>query len=465
MTCTVTRLSSAKTSAIELGKVTIPPDAEVGYALVGSEIGEPACCCRLTRSMQGLCWIGQVRSQRRRIGQQGASIMSLQGSQKLAILLCKFNDSSTIEPNPSCFYRDLFVKRGTGGLNDYWIAASLGAINLDGSEVFGWKTLDITREEFVAAHVGRWDKIKGAIDQFTEVDTSKFNAVVALFNVDVTDAGAGGGVLAGPAEANVTFLAHETGHLFGLEHSFDHSTRIAEPSWPSAPGEYFDRHDVMSAMRVDRDSTHRFSPRGPLLNVANLDRMGWLPASRVWNPWRNSSDRYDVDIVALEHSDIEGYLAARAGGWIAEFRMPDGFDGGLRRPAVLFHDETANPNSCIIASDPVNNIHEWQPGQVHGNPTFFNRFGGTLATVVSFDLPRRTARLRVQVRATRPPFVGLEEIFGLGIGHLARDGAILVLRDGKIVPLPVPGPELRSIVRGHLLDILREGIGGNIDDI
>jgi len=30
---------------------------------------------------------------------------------------------------------DLFVKCGTGGLNDYWSDASLGSINLDGTEI------------------------------------------------------------------------------------------------------------------------------------------------------------------------------------------------------------------------------------------------------------------------------------------------------------------------------------------
>jgi hypothetical protein len=390
--------------------------------------------------------------------------MLRQGPQKLAILLCKFRDNERTEPNPVSFYEDLFIKRGTGGLNDYWEAASLGAINLDGSQVFGWKTLDVKRADFLAAHPGRWDKIKGAIDEFTDVDTSQFAAVVALFNVDVTDGGSAGGVLGGPLDANVTFLAHETGHLFGLEHSFDHSARVLVPEWPSAPGEYYDRHDIMSAMNVDSDAGHRFSPRGPLLNVANLDRMGWLPAARIWQSMKNSSHSYEVDIVALEHPEVAGYLAARAGAWIAEFRIPSSFDGGLMRPAILFHNESANPNSAIIASDAVNNVHEWQPGQVYGNTLIFGRYGGTLATVVSFDLQSKTARLRVQVKATRPPFVEPEVIFGLGQLH---HGFILVLKDGRIVPIPMPGPEpivanLRTIVRGQLLDLLKDDLTGNM---
>jgi hypothetical protein len=393
--------------------------------------------------------------------------MSLQGAQKLAILLCKFSDSAETETNPESFYEDLFTKRGTGGLNDYWIAASLGAINLDGSQVFGWKTLETTRAAFLSAHPGRGDKVRGAIDAF-QLDQTQYVAFVAIFNADMTDGGTEPPrfVLANwPGDVNVTFLAHETGHVFGLEHSFDHSTRKLDPSYQE--GEYYDRHDIMSTWNVDGDTGHRFSPRGPLLNVANLDRLGWLPAARVWHAMKNSSHSYEVDIVALEHPEVAGYLAAQAGGWIAEFRMPDGFDGGLARPAVLFHDESANPNSYIIASDSVNNIHEWQPGQVHGNSLIFDRFGGTRTTVVSFDLQKKTARLRIQVKATKPPFIDPAEIFGIGIGQLPRHGVILVLKNGKIIPIPVPGPEpilrdLRAIIRSHVLDILKEDPGANI---
>jgi hypothetical protein len=387
--------------------------------------------------------------------------MSLKGSQKLAILLCKFSDDTESEPNPKSFYQDMFVERGGGGLNDYWIAASLGSINLDGSHVFGWKTLDIGRSDFLAANPSRRDKINGAINAFG-TDASKFAAVVAMFNVDVTDGGAtgaGGGVLAQPQDANLTFLGHETGHVFGLEHSFDTSARIAVPQWPSAPGEYFDRQDIMSAKSVDSDTGHRFSPRGPLLNAANLDRMGWLPAARVWRPMENSSHSYDVDIVALEHPEAVGYLAAKTGGWIIEFRMADGFDSGLARPAILVHRASANPNSYIIASDAENNNHEWQPGQVIGSRRLFDLSGGTLVNVVSFDLQRKTARLRVQVKALKAPFADPDAIFGLGIGELVRDGILLILKDGKIVPVPSPQPDLRDMVRSELIELFKRDAG------
>jgi hypothetical protein len=362
--------------------------------------------------------------------------MALQGSQPLAVLLCKFADTPEIEPQPTSYYQDLVSNRGTGGLNDYWADASMGAIDLDGSMVFGWKVLGSTRSNFLAAHPGRWDKIKGAIDAFSEVDTSRFKAVVAVFNVDVTDGGAQGGVLAQPGDANATFLGHETGHLFGLEHSFDASVRLLE-TW-SAPGEYFDRHDLMSAMNVHADTGHRFSPRGPLLNIPNLDRMGWLPPARVWSSSSpNSSSSFDVDIVALGHPEVDGFLAAHVGNAWIEFRVQDRWDRGLPYPTVLIH-RAAEPNSYLVPSDAANNVSEWQPGQVFGpDPLDFTINGGTRVTIVSFDLQRPSARIRVQIRATRRFQTGPSRFIG---GVESGGGGILIMPSGKIVPVPPRSP-------------------------
>jgi len=77
--------------------------------------------------------------------------MGLTGNQKFAVLLCKFSDNSNVEPYTPDFYRQLIAERGTGGLNDYWIAASQGSINLDGTDIFGWRTVQQQQADFLAA--------------------------------------------------------------------------------------------------------------------------------------------------------------------------------------------------------------------------------------------------------------------------------------------------------------------------
>ncbi len=361
--------------------------------------------------------------------------MSLNGSQKLAVFLCKFSDNSNVEPHPADFYNELFAQRGSGGLNDYWIAASQGAINLDGTEIFGWRALKEKQADFVKAKPGRWDKVKGAIDAFPEVDTSKYAGVVAMFNVDVGDSGTQGGVLASPSAMSVTFLGHETGHVFGLEHSFDQSDR-KDADW-SAPGEYFDSYDIMSAMNVYSTFHQKFGECGPLLCAANLDRMGWLPASRVWSlNGGNSSGSDEFDIVSMSHPETPGYLAAKVGGVYAEFRTKENWDESIPRPSVLIH-QMVDPNAVVIASDNHNYINDWQPGQMYGvSDLEMAIHGGIQIRIKSFDLQANKARIAVRVGASRPYVVGP----GLVFGGVASDGGGWLILNGKIVRIPPRSP-------------------------
>jgi hypothetical protein len=366
--------------------------------------------------------------------------MSQMGSQKFAVFLCKFSDNSNVEPQPVDFYNELFALRGTGGLNDYWMAASQGAINLDGTEVFGWRTLNEKQADFLKAKPGRWDKIKGGIDGFPEVDASKYAGVVTMFNVDVGDAGMGdsgtqGGVLASPGAMSVTFLGHETGHVFGLEHSFDESDR-KDVSW-SAPGEYFDMYDIMSAMNVYSTFQQKFHESGPLLCAANLDRMGWLPASRVWSPPTGHSSWSDeFDIVSMSHPEIPGYLASHIGSVYVEFRTQESWDESIWRAGVLLH-HMVDPNAVVIASDKLNYINDWQPGQMYGPSDLEMAFrGGIQIRIKSFDVLAKKARIAVRVAASRPIVAGPGQVFG----GVAFDGGGLLILNGKIVRIPPYSP-------------------------
>jgi hypothetical protein len=370
--------------------------------------------------------------------------MGPSGSQKLAVLLCKFSDASAVEEHPTSYYQDLIERVGTGGLADYWSDASLKNIDLQGSRVFGWKVIDSKHDDFVNTHPGRWDKIRGAIDAFPEVTTSSYVGVVAVFNVGVGDsAKANSGVLCGPGDTTVTFLAHETGHIFGLEHSFDTSSRRDAP-W-SAPGEYFDMDDIMSAMNVNSDVGSPFSPRGPLLAAPNLDRIGWLDPDRVWTPaFASSSSVNQVDLASLGHPEVAGYLAAKIGSLYVEFRTADGWDSRIPHSAVLIHT-MRDPNAVVIASDPSNYVNDWQPGQTYGpSPVELAIHGGTVVHVDSFDLQAKTARITVTHQARPIIAEGPGQIFG-GVAQ-GGDGLIL-LPSGKVVHVPPRSPVLAVLDR------------------
>jgi hypothetical protein len=373
--------------------------------------------------------------------------MPLSGSQKIAVLLCKFTDSPTDEP----FGRHVFVDmlaRGTGGLNDYWRDVSRGHIDLDGSEVFGWATVGQPKADFLAAHPSRDSKIQGAVQAFPGVDFSRFRFIVSVYAEVVHDAGAAGwGVLADPLSTSLTFFAHETGHKFGLEHSFDTSSRQAE-SW-SAPGEYYDAHDIMSAMGVHAHHTRPLSPAGPGLNMANVDRMGWLESSRLWTPaLANSSHRYTFELASASVPSQPGFLAANILAQYIEFRTRDGWDAGIPRSAVLVHT-MREPNSVVGAYDEANHLVEWQPGMVIG-PSLaqFNASGGVRVTIESFDEVARTAQFSVSVRAVRRPVAGPSRILG---GVAVDGGGIEILPGGTIVPVPPRGDLVSAVAHWQMI--------------
>jgi hypothetical protein len=383
--------------------------------------------------------------------------MPPKGSQKLAVLLCKFRDSVNVESQSEDFFKDLFISRGSGGLNDYWSDASLGSINLDGTEVFNWRTIDQNRDDYISDRPDRASKIQGAVDAHG-VDRSNYAGIVALFNVDPGDSGAAGGVLGGPNNDNVTFLAHETGHLFGLSHSYDQSTRKTN-TW-SAPGEYWDRHDIMSAMNVHSHIHARFGQRGPLLCTANLDYMEWLPSSRVWREPITSSFSECIDLVPLGHPEIPGYLAAKIAGYHIEFRTRDRWDAGIPRATVLIHSMFGG-NAVVMASDKANWVNDWQAGQSFGpSQAQVTISGGVRISIADIDLSRGKARVCITRTAQKMEGV-------LFLGAIAVGDGWVLLKD-VLFRVPPKGGPLRELLESavHLSPraAIEEHLGRGLSD-
>jgi hypothetical protein len=197
----------------------------------------------------------------------------------------------------------------------------------------------------------------------------------------------------------------------------------------------------MSAMNVDNTFNARFGQQGPLLCAANLYHMDWLPAARTWaSAHTNSSYQDEFDLVSLGHPEIPGYLAAIVNGKFIEFRTMDGWDAGIPRPAVLIHS-LSGTNAVVMASDKVNFVNDWQPGQTFGpSNVVMAVIGGTRITVVSFDLQAKKARIRVEVQAKRQDAEGVQIFGDIAVG----DGWIL-LKD-VLYRVPPKGGPLRVLL-------------------
>lgn len=144
-------------------------------------------------------------------------------------------------------------------------------------------------------------------------------------------------------------------------------------------------------------SDSEFTSIGPGLNAWNMRSRGWLDESRVW---KSSGIAYDETITLRPHvrRDLPGYLAAELMGFLIEFRVKEGWDAGIPRPAVLVHrfddvqsylmrGNSGSPD--LIAGD---SFGDPDPGPQPPSPSSnFKR-----VDVLSIDAPAQQATIRLR---------------------------------------------------------------------
>lgn len=116
----------------------------------------------------------------------------VKGAQKFAVLLCSFKDFTSPRRRLREFFEDLFVNDSEDGLVRYWRNASHENISLTGSQVFGWRKLPQSLDEFIAIP-NRIDRIRIAAEFFANqkddpVDFRSFTGIIVVTdqNVDLT---------------------------------------------------------------------------------------------------------------------------------------------------------------------------------------------------------------------------------------------------------------------------------------
>ena len=268
------------------------------------------------------------------------------GSVKWSILLCRFTDGGAV-PHDVNFYSDMFLNLGAGGLADYWDDTSYGGINLHGSDVRGWYNMNITLAQGQA--LDRWGRVDACVNAAKNAPSNAYQvpsgnrvAVITFPAIDMF--GWNGGAFL-PHDIDVGGMAHEVGHGVSLNHSFSDDPNYRNADW-AAIGEYDDPWDVMSWGNAFRVPTVRFGD-GPVgLNGFHLDRMGWLPRSRIFTFGSDGVATRTMTLAALDHPEAPGHMLIRVPFdpsdlnryYTIELRRKTNWDGGIPADIVLIHE-------------------------------------------------------------------------------------------------------------------------------
>jgi len=280
---------------------------------------------------------------------EAANDRPFRGSVGVSVLLCKYSDSPT-PPKTRDFYDRLSVRSGTGAHADYWEDVSYGSINMNGSAVRGWYTIDKTIAQSQAyGGGGPSDRIKKFTDCRDKAAAEGYSipadhVTVAITSPGIDTFGFGGGAFLGDG-ADAGVMAHEVGHGMNLNHSFSDDPAYQNATW-SAIGEYDDQWDVMSYANVFSTNIGEYGFGGPGPNAYHRDRMGWLARNKIYRFGADARTDRTITLGALNRKDVAGYHMIRIPFdvnnpyryFTIEYRMNENWDSGFPNDIVLIHE-------------------------------------------------------------------------------------------------------------------------------
>src|SRR5215471_13264632 len=172
---------------------------------------------------------------------------------KWAILLLRFNNEQSLSDAapPFSFYEKLFTGKGAGTLNvpAFFADVSHGQLDLSGSQVFDWMTINANRSDYVGnilnkdVPAGKFNRnglmvLGNRTALVNGVPLGAYDGIVYSFAGTIDLFGVTGGMAAVCDTASLwpSLLGQEMGHGYGLDHSRADGSQA----------EYMDIWDIMS---------------------------------------------------------------------------------------------------------------------------------------------------------------------------------------------------------------------------
>jgi hypothetical protein len=310
------------------------------------------------------------------------------GPQPWVSILCKFSDYED-EPKNLAYFEGMY-STSYPGLDHYWQEQSYGLANLEGSGAFGWYVLPHPRAYYLPG--GNLDWWTAAADCTAvadpEVNFAPYVGINLMFNAVLDCCAWGGGwyaCLDGVCQTwrmtweppwgyeNIGVIAHETGHGFGLPHSYWDPNAVYDNQW-----------DVMSDVwsNGNRGGNHPiYGTMGQHTVSYHKDLLGWIDESQMATIGTGEKRRINIERLALPQND--GYLGVRilvndspAHFLTVEARQLAGYDAWLPRQtgwnqAVVLHDIHISDGmpARVIDIDQNGNTGDagaiWLPGETY----------------------------------------------------------------------------------------------------
>jgi M6 family metalloprotease-like protein len=284
------------------------------------------------------------------------------GSKPWVSIMCKFSDYA-VEPKNLAYFQGMYSSVKPG-LDHYWREQSYDLANVAGSTASGWFVLPHPESTYNPTDtLGGTDLDLLANDCIAaaddNVDYSLYTGINMMFNTNFDNGYAWGGSrfmnLDGVIKSwsttweppwgyeDITVIAHEMGHGFGLPHSSGNYGQTYDNQWDVMS-------DTWSNCINSTDAT--YGCLGQQTISYHKDKLGWIPAGQKFTAGLDTITT--ITIEQLDMPQTGNYLMAQIpiGGssthfYTVEARRKTGYDVKLPGQAVIIHDVDTKRNDTL----------------------------------------------------------------------------------------------------------------------